>query len=289
MNAPRVDADGRHVRALVVAFGEAEVAERGPQGIAVFRERWDAQSVDLPTARVRMLRSHDRTRPVGWWETFTVQRDGIWADGSLVGGAAELEHMRALIGAGLMADVSIGFIDSPKDQWSRPTTRHGLATVLRRGVRLREVSLVDLAGVPGSRVLSITTQPPGLSPASLEVLAQAHARPSPAVAAAVVARQSQAAQAEGRTRPPTPPAPPPSAAVLAEARALVAARERWRPAEPEPAAVTVLATRQRQEPSTWSQRWNALIDSQPDYREDPLGFDATQRALLALLNEPHDD
>lgn len=207
-----VDSDGVAIEVLAVKFGESPFVERIPSGdLIAYREAWDEQSVVTPTTRVRLLTYHDRSRPVGWLDRFWTERDGLHASGTLVGGASKLDELRALVASGLAADVSVGFVPDPEqDEWRAPQQRNGLAAVRRRGARLREVSVVDLAGIPGSRVLQIRTPRPGPSAATLTALDDAER----VIKSGPVHRQRIDEQAT-------------VALLLAEADQLVAAGQRW--------------------------------------------------------------
>lgn len=236
-----VDADGKSIEVLAVRYGESPFVERIPTGeLVAYREAWDADSVVTPTTRVRLLTYHDRSRPIGWLDRFWSAPDGLHASGQLVGGAAKLDELRAIVASGLAADVSVGFVPDPElDQWSPPQRRNGLAAVRRRGAKLREVSVVDLAGIPGSKVLSIRAPRPGPSSVTTSALAEAEAA---ARGTGVAARQRIDRQAE-------------AALALHEADQLVEAGQRWRQldqaddVEPAPAPTPQLA-----DGRTWQQR-----------------------------------
>jgi phage head maturation protease len=297
MTPPAVETDGRYYRARLVRFGTATIVEPTRDGGWVaFDERWDADSFVTPERLpMRLLTEHHRTEPVGWVESIDTEADGVYGQGHLVGGTEALAHLRALAAEGLRSDISVGFVaDRRRDVWSRPTRTNGLASVLRRGARIAEVSIVTAGAIPGAELLAITTRAPGLSPAARAALAAVPA-PTPAVLAARVARQVHDARAQGR-----PPAPPTEAQVIAEAERLIAAGARWHDATttgaPSRAATwattgatrtPVLATRRRAAPADWQSRWVALVEREPD-AADWHARKAWESELLALLAEPHD-
>lgn len=277
--APTVEHDGTHLRLLAIAFGTSTIVERSPDGFVAYRETWDPDSVAPVKLPLRLLIAHDRRMPVGWLESVDVEPDGIWMNGRLVGSPEALTSVRALAAEELRSAVSIGFHANPElDQWAKPEAVGGLATVTRRGARLIEASLVDVAAITGSRLAAITVRAPGLSPASKATLA---AIPKPSEKVLAYRRQAAFDQIR-REVAAAPPRQPTAAELLTEATQLVAAGQRWRtPAPaPRPAVPAVHAP-------GWDERWHALLA-----REPSLSAWHARRSwegeLAALLAEPHD-
>ena len=119
-----------------------------------------------------------------------------------------------------------------------PSRRNGLARVVRRGARLKEVSLVDQAGVVGSSVESITAPGTGPSTATAAALAEAE---DAARGTGVAARQRIDQQAE-------------AALAWAEADALVAAANAGRSSTRPTRRASTRAGVARADGRTWQQR-----------------------------------
>lgn len=191
-----VEPGGTVIDVLAVACGDSTIVERAADGsLIAFTERSDQDSIVMPTARVRLLLAHDRSRPVGCLDEWHVDDVGLHARGRLIGGAAKLDDLRELVAGGLMSDASVGFAANHEaDQWSPPEQRrNGLPRVLRRQAQIREVSIVDQGAVSGSRVLGITAPRPGPSSSTRDALAEAE---SAVRGTGLVARQRVDRQAE---------------------------------------------------------------------------------------------
>lgn len=180
---------GEPIEVLAVPWGDYVIAERHGGDTLVFTERWAPRSVKIPDESVPLLAYHKSDRPIGQLTEFVETAAGLVARGYLVGSANDREGISARVAEDLQAEASIGFepnIDS--DVVAAPTSRGGLPLVERRGVRLREVSLVHRGAVTGARVLSLGAPPStatsttgtampvaGPSPEASQVLADAQA------------------------------------------------------------------------------------------------------------------
>ncbi len=153
-----VEGSARILRGLAVPFGvPTVVADRLPDGaILLSRESWDAESFVGLDASVPLLTGHDTTRPLGRIDRMWIGPTGLEIEGTLVGSASELDGTRERVGAGVLAALSIGFINNDRlDRWTKPTSRSGLPSVLRRGARVREISLVLWPAFDGAKVTGI--------------------------------------------------------------------------------------------------------------------------------------
>lgn len=105
---------------------------------------------------VPMLWSHDRTQVIGSWSSLQVRADGLIAKGKLNLAVAKAQEVRALLAAGDVSGLSIGFRDTKGTRQSNGVFRITQAV-------LTEISVVAFPAVPGSTVTSIRTDTPDLS------------------------------------------------------------------------------------------------------------------------------
>ena len=97
-------------------------------------------------AKVRMLWQHDPARPIGVWEEIREDKYGLWVKGRLLPEVAQAREAAALIAAGALDGLSIGFrtISAGRDQKGRR---------LLTEIELWEVSLVTFPMLPSARVV----------------------------------------------------------------------------------------------------------------------------------------
>ncbi|MBU3031290.1 HK97 family phage prohead protease [Paracoccus marinaquae] len=95
--------------------------------------------------RVRMLWQHDPARPIGVWDEIREDATGLWVRGRLLPDVAQAREAAALIGAGAIDGLSIGYrtIRAERDR----NGRRALAEV-----ELWEVSLVTFPMLPEAKV-----------------------------------------------------------------------------------------------------------------------------------------
>lgn len=93
--------------------------------------------------RVAMLLHHDHKRPAGRWDTFTETRTGLEAAGTIALGTADGAEAYALLKAGALTGLSVGFI---------PLERKGGLIVK---ADLYEVSLVSVPSNPSTYVSNV--------------------------------------------------------------------------------------------------------------------------------------
>lgn len=106
---------------------------------------WDGKSLPL-------LWSHDASQVVGSVRTVSVENDGLRIKGRLNLDVAKAREVRALLAAGDIGGLSIGF-QRLKDEARSGGVRHITSA------RLREVSFVAIPSVPGSGVTSVRSDP----------------------------------------------------------------------------------------------------------------------------------
>lgn len=152
---------GEPVDLLGVTWRSAVVGDRVDGALIAYIETWDRKSITIPDKPVPLRLFHDQKKPIGVLDRFDVTAEGLRVRGRLAGSTMHRENLRELVRARLAGDVSIGFSGDPRtDRWAPPSKRGGLASLLRRGVRPVECSLVGDAALPGSRVLSIADPDP---------------------------------------------------------------------------------------------------------------------------------
>lgn len=95
--------------------------------------------------RVRMLWQHDPARPIGVWDDIREDDKGLWVKGRLLPEIAQAREAAALIEAGAIDGLSIGYrtISAERDSKGRR---------LLSEVELWEVSLVTFPMLPDARV-----------------------------------------------------------------------------------------------------------------------------------------
>lgn len=104
-----------------------------------------ADSLALRGAKgVRMLSAHDEGAVIGVWDEITEDARGLFVQGRIMGWSAAARLAQALVRAGALDGLSIGF----RAQAAR---REGRLRVLTR-VDLWEVSLVTFPMLPGARL-----------------------------------------------------------------------------------------------------------------------------------------
>lgn len=102
---------------------------------------------------VRMLCQHDGDHPVGVWDEIVEDARGLFVRGRIVEATPQGRMCAALVRAGAMDGLSIGFIAGK----ARPD-ESGRLRVLTR-VELWEVSIVTFPMLPGARIDSISSLP----------------------------------------------------------------------------------------------------------------------------------
>ncbi len=125
--------------------GYASVFGAADQGGDVVRRGAFAGALARPERRVKMLWQHDPTRPVGVWEELREDAHGLWVRGRLLPEVAQAREALALIAAGALDGLSIGYRTS---RASRDAQGRRVLEV----VDLWEVSLVTFPMLPQARV-----------------------------------------------------------------------------------------------------------------------------------------
>jgi uncharacterized protein len=97
-----------------------------------------------------MLWSHDSSAPIGKWSVTEDQR-GLRAEGQIVKETAKGKEALALISAGVVTGLSIGFR-------ARASERGDKGLRILTDVQLEEVSLTAFPAQPGARVTAVRSQ-----------------------------------------------------------------------------------------------------------------------------------
>lgn len=152
--AVTVEDGGTVLRGLAVPFGDPTIVVEGDN--RVICEVFDEESIDALPANMPLLVGHDRTTPpAGVIVNAAPAHFGLGIEARLIGSEPELDGWRRRLAAGLMAGLSIGFVAAGPQKWLRPTRSGQPPTVIRRGVKIHEVSLVCWPAYERAAVLSV--------------------------------------------------------------------------------------------------------------------------------------
>ncbi len=99
-----------------------------------------------PFTRIPMLWQHDPASPVGQWDDIREDSRGLWVAGRLVPEVARAREAAALIGAGALSGLSIGFRAVRAQR--NPRSRERILTE----IDLWEISLVTFPQAEAARV-----------------------------------------------------------------------------------------------------------------------------------------
>ena len=113
--------------------------------------------------KVRMLWQHDPTRPIGVWDEVREDERGLWVKGRLLPDVAQAREAAALIQAGAIDGLSIGYR-------TVRATKNDKGQRLLTELELWEVSLVTFPMLPSARVAAKGESP---ADAVMRELAQA--------------------------------------------------------------------------------------------------------------------
>ncbi|MEL7150241.1 MAG: HK97 family phage prohead protease [Pseudomonadota bacterium] len=103
------------------------------------------KSLDAAKRRVRMLWQHDPSEPIGVWDEVREDGKGLYVKGRLLPDVARAREAAALLEAGAIEGLSIGYrtVRSTKDEHGRRRLKE---------LELWEVSLVTFPMLPDARV-----------------------------------------------------------------------------------------------------------------------------------------
>ncbi len=134
------------------------------EGVAVRFDTVDSYRTSFaPTAfrgiegrSIPMLWSHNPAHVIGSWSSFKIRSDGLTAKGKLNLAVAKAQEVRALLQAGDITGLSIGF-RTVKDERRANGIRHITEAALH------EISIVAFPSVPGSGITSVRFDNPRLA------------------------------------------------------------------------------------------------------------------------------
>ncbi|MDO5647980.1 HK97 family phage prohead protease [Paracoccus sp. (in: a-proteobacteria)] len=134
--------DGQVIEGYASLFG---LTDQGGDAVAPGAFRASLDRLAAKGDKVRMLWQHDPTRPIGVWDDIREDAKGLWVRGRLLPDVAQAREAAALIAAGAIEGLSIGYrtIRAERD----PQGRRKLIEV-----DLWEVSLVTFPMLPEAKV-----------------------------------------------------------------------------------------------------------------------------------------
>jgi uncharacterized protein len=104
-------------------------------------------------AGIKMLFQHDPNQPIGIWDQIREDARGLFVRGRLMPEVARAREVLALMKAGALDGLSIGF----KPVTARRDIKSGIRKLLK--VDLWEISIVTFPMLPGARVAAVKTRP----------------------------------------------------------------------------------------------------------------------------------
>ncbi|MFK7762751.1 MAG: HK97 family phage prohead protease [Roseobacter sp.] len=140
--------DGLAVQEGSVISGYASLFGAVDQGNDVVEAGAYASSLSALAAkgsRVKMLWQHDPTQPIGIWDEVREDAKGLWVKGRLLESIAKGREAQALIEAGAIDGLSIGYR-------TRKATKNSKGQRLLTELELWEVSLVTFPMLPTARI-----------------------------------------------------------------------------------------------------------------------------------------
>lgn len=121
-----------------------DVVERG-----AFAESLRAKGA----AGIKMLFQHDPAEPIGVWEEIREDARGLYVRGRLMTAVSKAREVLALMRAGALDGLSIGF----KAQKTQRDARNGVRRILK--VDLWEISVVTFPMLPQARIAAVKMSP----------------------------------------------------------------------------------------------------------------------------------
>lgn len=161
------DATGLMIEGYASLFG---IPDQGGDVVAPGAYADSLKAMNTEGRRVRMLWQHDPAQPIGIWDSVTEDARGLRVKGRLLDSVARGREAAALIAAGAIEGLSIGYRTL---RASRTETGQRLLTALE----LWEVSLVTFPMLPTARVTAKADTGPDMS-------RDAHSAATPDAAAA---------------------------------------------------------------------------------------------------------
>lgn len=107
-----------------------------------------------PAARVKMLRQHDQTEPIGIWTSLVEDRKGLKAEGRIIVDTIKGRETHLLMKAGALDGMSIGF-RTKRERFDRSKNAR-----LIEEVELAEISIVTFPMNPKATVTTVKNHDP---------------------------------------------------------------------------------------------------------------------------------
>lgn len=140
--APGLVSDGSTVAGYASLFG---VADQGGDVVMAGAYRASLAALEARGGRVKMLWQHDPAQPIGVWDEVREDERGLFVKGRLLSDVAKGREAAALVGAGAIEGLSIGYR-------TKAATRDSKGQRLLSELELWEVSLVTFPMLPEARV-----------------------------------------------------------------------------------------------------------------------------------------
>jgi HK97 family phage prohead protease len=137
------ESDGR-VEGYASLFG---VPDHG--GDVVMRGAFAASLSRRGPSDIRFLFQHDPAQPIGVWDEIREDKSGLYVRGRLIGGVERAREIAALLRAGALDGLSIGFRTVRADRDPRLRARR------LHEIDLWEISVVTFPMLPGAKVSRI--------------------------------------------------------------------------------------------------------------------------------------
>lgn len=130
--------------------GYASIFNKADLGKDVVRSGAFTNSLGLtPAAKVKMLRGHDASEPIGVWTGLAEDSKGLHAKGRLIMGVARARETHELMREGALDGLSIGF-RTKRASFDRTT---GLRHI--EEADLKEISIVSFPMMPDALVTAV--------------------------------------------------------------------------------------------------------------------------------------
>ncbi len=134
--------DGVQIEGYASFFGEAD---KGGDVVVKGAYAASLKTLEAKNARVKMLWQHDPAQPIGIWDEVREDARGLYVKGRILSDVAKGREAAALIGAGAIDGLSIGYR-------TKRATKNDKGQRLLTELELWEVSLVTFPMLPSARV-----------------------------------------------------------------------------------------------------------------------------------------
>ena len=139
---PPVLSEGQVIEGYASLFG---LTDQGGDAVLPGAFRASLEKLAAKGDKVRMLWQHDPTRPIGVWDEIREDEKGLWVKGRLLPEVAQAREAAALIQAGAIDGLSIGYRTIRASEGSKGQR-------MLAEVELWEVSLVTFPMLPEAKV-----------------------------------------------------------------------------------------------------------------------------------------